>query len=42
MTRIFPYIPLVTASIGEGAFFLWLLIRSVDAERLREQAATGG
>src|SRR5215471_2258894 len=42
VTRIFPYIPLVTASIGEGAFFLWLLIRSVDAERLREQAATGG
>jgi hypothetical protein len=42
VTRIFPYVPLVTAAIGEGAFFLWLLIRSVDAERWREQAATGG
>ena len=37
--HLFPYIPFVTALIGEGVFFLWLLIKSVDADRWLEQAA---
>jgi len=39
-THIFPTIPFVTAAIGEGALFLWLIVKGVDAERWREQAAT--
>src|SRR2546422_7395108 len=38
--RIFPYIPFVTAAIGEGALFLWLIVKGVNAERWQEQAAT--
>jgi len=38
--RIFPYVPFVTAAIGEGALFLWLIIKGVNAERWQEQAAT--
>jgi len=37
--HIFPYVPFATALIGEGALFLWLIIKSVNAERWREQAA---
>src|SRR5262249_3752808 len=39
VTRIYPYIPFVTTAIGEGAFYLWLLIKGVNAEAWREQAA---
>jgi len=38
-TRMYPYIPFVTALVGEGALFLWLIIKGVNAERWREQAA---
>ncbi|HEY6195365.1 MAG TPA: DUF4386 domain-containing protein [Candidatus Eisenbacteria bacterium] len=38
--HIFPTIPFVTAAIGEGALYLWLIIKGVNAERWREQAAT--
>ena len=38
--RIYPYIPFVTAAIGEGALFLWLIVKGVNAERWQEQAAT--
>jgi len=38
--HIFPTIPFVTAAIGEGALFLWLIVKGVNAERWREQAAT--
>jgi len=37
--HLYPYVPFATAAIGEGIFFLWLLIRSVNAERWLEQAA---
>ncbi len=37
--RIFPTIPFVTAAIGEGALYFWLIIKGVNAERWREQAA---
>ena len=38
VTRFYPYVPFGTA-IGEGVLFLWLIIKSVDVERWREQAA---
>lgn len=38
-TRIYPYIPFVTTFLGEGVFYLWLIVKSVNAERWREQAA---
>ena len=37
--RLYPYVPFVTAMIGEGPLFLWLIIKSVNAERWLEQAA---
>jgi uncharacterized protein DUF4386 len=37
--RIFPYIPFVTAAIGEGALFIWLIVKGVNVERWQEQAA---
>ena len=41
VARIYPYIPFVTAAIGEGALYLWLIFRGVNAERWQEQAAAG-
>ncbi len=41
VTRVYPYIPFGTAFLGEGALFLWLIIKSVNAERWQEQAAAG-
>ena len=40
VTHIYPYVPFATALLGEGALFLWLIVKSVNAERWREQAAT--
>lgn len=37
--HIFPYIPFITAALGEGALLFWLIIRGVNVERWREQAA---
>ena len=37
--RLFPYIPMATAAVGEGALFLWLIFKGVNAERWHEQAA---
>jgi len=34
-----PFIPYGTAMVGEGVLFLWLIIKGVNAERWREQAA---
>jgi hypothetical protein len=39
ITHIYPYVPFATACLGEGALFLWLIIKSVNAERWQEQAA---
>ena len=39
VTHLYPYVPFVTALLGEGALFLWLIIKSVNAERWQEQAA---
>jgi len=40
VTHIYPYVPFVTALLGEGTLFLWLIVKSVNAERWQEQAAT--
>src|SRR5262249_50326140 len=37
--RMFPLIPFVTAAIGEATMYLWLLVKGVNVERWREQAA---
>jgi hypothetical protein len=39
VTHIYPYVPFATALLGEGALFLWLIVKSVNAERWQEQAA---
>ena len=39
VTHIYPYVPFATAFLGEGALFLWLIVKSVNAERWQEQAA---
>ena len=39
VTHIYPYVPFATACLGEGTLFLWLIIKSVNAERWQEQAA---
>jgi len=36
---IYPFIPFATVLVGEGTFYLWLMIKSVNAERWHEQAA---
>jgi uncharacterized protein DUF4386 len=36
---IYPYIPFATVLVGEGTFYLWLVIKGVNAGRWREQAA---
>jgi hypothetical protein len=38
VTRIYPWLPFGT-TIGEAAFFFWLIFRSVDVPRWKEQAA---
>jgi hypothetical protein len=38
-TRIYPYVPFMTAALGEGALLLWLIVRGVNVERWQEQAA---
>ena len=40
VARIFPLVPFVTAAIGEGALYLWLIVKGVNAERWQEQAAS--
>jgi hypothetical protein len=35
---IYPFIPFATVLVGEGTFYLWLMIKSVNAERWHEQA----
>ncbi len=39
--RIYPYVPLVTALLGEIALMLWLVVKGVNATRWEEQAAAG-
>jgi len=36
----YPYIPMATVLVGEGTFYLWLIIKSVNAEKWREQATS--
>jgi len=38
-TRIFPLVPFATVAAGEGVLYLWLLVKSVHAERWHGQAA---
>jgi len=37
--RMYPYIPMLTAALGEGSLMLWLLVRAVNTQRWEEQAA---
>jgi hypothetical protein len=37
--HIYPVIPMATTIVGSGVLFLWLMIKSVNVERWREQAA---
>ena len=37
--RLYPYVPFATAIIGEVPLYLWLIIKGVNVERWREQAA---
>jgi len=37
--RMYPFIPMLTAAIGEGSLMLWLIVRGVNAQRWEEQAA---
>ena len=36
--HLFPYIPMVTAALGEASLVLWLLVKGVDAQKWEEQA----
>ena len=36
---IYPMIPFATVLVGEGTFYLWLIVKSVQTERWHEQAA---
>jgi len=36
--HLFPYVPFITAALGEGALMLWLIVKGVNTERWREQA----
>jgi len=36
--RLYPYVPMVTALLGEASLMLWLLVRGVNAQRWEEQA----
>jgi hypothetical protein len=38
-TGIYPYVPFITAALGEGALMLWLIVKGVNAERWQQQAA---
>lgn len=37
--HLFPYIPMLTAFVGEEVLFLWLIFKGVDTVRWQEQAA---
>jgi hypothetical protein len=39
--RIYPIIPMATIAVGSFVLLFWLMIRSVNAERWRKQAANG-
>jgi len=40
--HLYPYLPFMTAFLGEPPLMLWLLVKGVNAERWEEQAAAGG
>jgi hypothetical protein len=37
--RLYPYVPMATALLGEASLMLWLLVRGVNAQRWVEQAS---
>jgi len=39
VSHLYPYLPFLTALLGEPPLMLWLLFRAVDAEKWRAQAA---
>jgi len=38
LVDLHPYVPFVTAALGEGSLMLWLIVMGVNAERWMEQA----
>ena len=41
VSHLYPYLPFLTAALGEGSLMLWLLVKGVDGQRWEEQAAVG-
>ena len=41
VSHLYPYLPFLTATLGEGSLMLWLLVKGVDGQRWEEQAAVG-
>jgi hypothetical protein len=39
--HLYPYVPFLTAFLGEPPLMLWLIVKGVNAERWYEQAAAG-
>lgn len=37
--HLYPYVPFLTAILGEASLMLWLVVKGVDAQRWEEQAA---
>ena len=37
--HLYPYLPFLTAFLGEGSLMLWLLVKGVNGQRWEEQAA---
>lgn len=40
VAHLYPYLPFVTALLGEGSLMLWFIVKGVNAQRWQEQAAT--
>ena len=40
--RLYPYVPFVTALLGEASLMLWLLVKGVNAQRWEERVAAAG
>jgi hypothetical protein len=38
-THLYPYLPFLTAILGEASLMLWLIVKTVNAQRWEEQAA---
>jgi hypothetical protein len=41
VAHLYPFLPFVTALLGEASLMLWLIVKGVNPERWEEQAITG-